>query len=263
MRSPLKFGLIASVMMVIPTFASAQLGGLGSLLSGVLPGSSDSSSSSVEVEVCVDGLGVPLLECPPESGGSAGGGEGGLPELPVEVCVDGLGVPLLECPPGGGGGGLPELPELPPLPCLDALGVPLLNCPEGGGGGGGNGGGGNGGAGGPGGNAGGVGGNAGGAGGNAARPVDRTTVGTVRQDVVCFYVGRNFGGTPYCVGRGAVLPTLGGFNNAIRSIQFMVPGISVQVCAEENLGGTCTLVTATLPQLMGGWERQISSLRVL
>jgi hypothetical protein len=251
MRSSLKFGLIASVMMVIPTFANAQLGGLGSLVGSLLPGSSSLSLSLSDV--CVDGLGVPLPECPEDS--SSGSAEGGLPELPV--CVDALGVPLLECPSGGGGGGLPELPE---LPCLDALGVPLLNCPEGGGGG--NGGGGDGGAGGAGGNPGG--GAAGGAGGNAARPnVDRTTVGTVRQEVVCFYVGRNFGGTPYCVGRGAVLPSLGGFNNAIRSIQFMVPGISVQVCAEENLAGTCTLVTATLPQLMGGWERQISSLRVL
>src|SRR5688500_2524714 len=48
MHSSLKLGLIASVMMVIPTFANAQLGGLGSLLSG---SSSSASSSGIEAEV--------------------------------------------------------------------------------------------------------------------------------------------------------------------------------------------------------------------
>lgn len=60
-----------------------------------------------------------------------------------------------------------------------------------------------------------------------------------------------------------MLNALGGWNNAIRSIRVIIPGVAVQVCDQENLGGTCTTVSTTLAQLFGGWDAQISSLRVL
>lgn len=244
----------------------------------------------VNVDVCplLDGIQLNILDCPPAEGG------GGGIDVGVDVCLDvpGIQLDVGDCPPGGGSGvgvGVDVCLDVPGIQldvgdcapggvgggvgvdvCLDMPGIQLdvglcqpagggtdvcpaipgiqttpAACPPVGPGG----------PAGPGGPLGPIGG----------ANVDTTPLGAIGVPAggqVCFFSAINYGESSFCLTRGVAVPVLGSWDNVIRSIS--VPaGLSVEVCVDEGFAGQCTTMATSLPQLHGGWDRQISSVRVL
>jgi hypothetical protein len=127
----------------------------------------------------------------------------------------------------------------------------------GGGGGGGSGGGGSGGGGGGGGSGGGSGGGggggSGGGGGGGGGPLfDPLAVGAIGPGApqVCFYALPNYGGQSFCLYAGSgFLPMLGIWADRIASIQ-VIGRISVMICDNVNLTGSCLVVVQDTPRIV-------------
>jgi len=225
----IKLGVVAAGFMLVPSVASAQLGGLGGVLDDVIDevndvvddvegavedGTEDNADADIDVDLDTENPTVCITlggDCDEDGGaltlnlGAGGGGEG-----------EGGG--------GGGGGGNP-----------------------GGGGGGG-------------------GGNPGGGGGGGLVRLDPAATGAIpagANGMVCFYTLPNFGGQEFCLTNlQGLMPLLGGWDNLIASIR-IIGTVSALICDGEQFTGACMLVTESMPSLTGNYQNWISSLQVM
>lgn len=78
---------------------------------------------------------------------------------------------------------------------------------------------------------------------------------------VCFYTDFNFQGGSFCLGRDQGISQLADWSDRISSIR-VDPGLSVQVCENDNYGGWCEQYTNSVAQLPPLRNDMISSVRV-
>jgi len=93
-----------------------------------------------------------------------------------------------------------------------------------------------------------------GSGGSYSPPPQRVT------PKVCFYKGRNYTGSSFCVTPGTNDNMLGhSWNNRISSIK-VIGGANVQVCKNWNYSGSCKVYSSNQSNLTGGqFNNRISS----
>lgn len=82
------------------------------------------------------------------------------------------------------------------------------------------------------------------------------------QAAACFFADFGFQGASFCLNAGATVGLLdANWNDRISSLR-IDPGLTVQVCRDGNFGGWCDEYTGAVPQLPGGRNDAISSIRV-
>ena len=79
---------------------------------------------------------------------------------------------------------------------------------------------------------------------------------------VCFYKGANYTGANFCVEDGDYDDDIpGSFDNNIESI-LISGGLTVEVCTDDSLDGTCRTYTASKPSLPSSVNNKITSYEV-
>jgi hypothetical protein len=214
MQGALKLGVAIAAFAVVPTIASAQLGGLGDLgdLGDVVNDVVDELDEVIdEVDEVVDEV-EGVVEDITDSYADVDVDLSGEDGLEADVCV-GLGN---DCDEDGGGIG--------------------VNIGISGGGGGGS----------PGGGSPGGGGGGGGGGGLLLDPRFTGAIGPGTPQV-CFYTLPNFGGQSFCLYAGnGFLPLLGEWADRIASIQ-VIGQVSALICDNANLTGSCLVIRESIP----------------